>query len=252
MIRFNHIKVSRIMEDFNRETIDPALFEIGNVICDNACFYRSVANYMYFATPHTNPTNIKRFYGWGQTKQIDDVNTVMGSYSELQDNLAEFVQRKIVKYVEEHRGDIIPQTGMSIENSIELIHDLSFDEYILYYTVFAGDIDMDQDLENEECYVDRWGSIVEQYVISKIIGRPIMVYNTQRYDTEHNKISNGKISNNKPQKNVRLRLSAMVGETSLKKDKLPIFLIWREYNKNGHYMAIYPKNPDSIMTDINL
>ena len=154
-------------------------------------------------------------------------------------------------YIENYKDDILPQTGMSIENSIELIHEITYDEYISYYEVFAGDVDINQDLENEEYYIDRWGSIIEQYVISKIIKAPIIVFNTQRYDTRYNKISNGKIINNKAQKGVRFKISAIVGEEYIGK-KLPVFLIWREYNKNGHYMAIYPKNSSSIMQNINM
>jgi hypothetical protein len=239
------------MEEFNHQTIDPNLFTISDVICDNACFYRAIANYMYYATPHDNLTKVKRFYSWGNTKSVDKVNEKMGQYSETQNNLAEFIQRKIVDYVENHKDDILPQTGMSIENSIQLIHELTLDEYLSYYNVFAGDIDINQDLENEECYIDRWGSIIEQYVISKIIGCPIIVFNTQRYDTTYNKISNGKIINNKPQKGVRLKLSAVIGEEYIG-TKLPVFLIWREYNKNGHYLVIYPNNPSTILSEINI
>ena len=239
------------MEEFFQNTIDPDLFEINNVLCDNACFYRALANYIYYVTPHDDLKKIKRFYGWGEPKNINNVNEKMGLYSDLQNNLAEFLQRKILNYIENHKDDILPQTGMSIENSIELIHEITYDEYISYYEVFAGDIDINQDLENEEYYIDRWGSIIEQYVISKIIKAPIIVFNTQRYDTRYNKISNGKIINNKAQKGVRFKISAIVGEEYIGK-KLPVFLIWREYNKNGHYMAIYPKNSSSIMQNINM
>ena len=29
--------------------------------------------------------------------------------------------------------------------------------------------------------------------------------------------------------------------------KMPIFLIWREYKKNGHYLVALPKNIDLIL-----
>ena len=169
----------------------------------------------------------------------------------VQNNLAEFIQRKIVNYVEKHKDDILPQTGMSIENSIELIHELTLDEYLSYYDVFAGDIDLNQCIEPEEFHIDRWGSIIEQYVISKIIGCPIVVFNTQRYNTRNNKIVNGKIRNNKAEKGVRLRVSAIIGENYMMK-KLPIFLIWREYLNNGHYMVCYPKDATNIKELLNL
>lgn len=239
------------MEEFTRQTINPKLFEIQNVPDDNACFYRSIANYMYYATPHSNITMLKRFYGWGKTKDIISVINIMKPYSNEQNELAEFIQSKICKYIREHSYKILPQTGMSIEKSIELIHEITLGEYLSYYGVFAGDIDMNQDLEDEDYYVDRWGSIIEQYVVSRIIEAPVIVLNSQKYDTVYNKISNGKIVNNRANKDVRFRITAIIGEEYIGK-KLPIFIVWREYYKKGHYMSIFPKNPSTILEDINL
>lgn len=230
------------MNEFIENTIDPIHFTIQDVENDNACFYRAVANYIYYAVPHTKVANIKRFYSWGNIKTE---NSNLGRYSEVQDNIARFVQDKILKYIMKHPEEIIPATGMSIRDSIELIHEISYEEYNIYYSVFAGDIDMEQDLEQEEFYVDRWGSIIEQYVISKIMKCPLVVFNSQRYDTKCNKISNGKIINGKAHPDVRLKLYTIVGQEYL--PKLPIFLIWREYHKNGHYLVCYPKNTDKII-----
>ena len=238
------------MEQFIHQTINPDLFEIQDVPGDNACFYRSIANYIYYATPHSNITKLKRFYGWGKTKDISSVREVMKPYSNEQNQLAEFIQSKICTYIDEHSDEILPQTGMSIEKSIALIHDITLEEYLSYYEVFAGDIDENQDLEDEDYYVDRWGSIIEQYAVSRIIKAPVVVLNSQRYDTVFNKISNGKIVNNKPNKDVRFRISAIIGEEYIGK-KMPIFVVWREYYKSGHYMSIFPKNPSSILDDIN-
>ena len=233
------------MEDFEKNTINPGIFQIDNVENDNACFYRALANYVYFATPHDKQSSLKRFYGWGNTKNIDKVLKDYGRYSDEQDKLARFLQKKIVDYIEKHPEEIIPQTGMTIENSIQLIHDISFEEYISYYELFAGDIDIDASLEEEDSYIDRWGSIIEQYVISKIIGCPIVVYNSQKYDTKFNKIINGKVIKNKPEKDVRFKLTSIIGDEYVGK-KLPIFLLWREYHNNGHYLVCYPKDTSNI------
>ena len=233
------------MDEFIQNTVDPELFNISDVENDNACFYRAIANYIYFAVPHENMTNIKRFYSWGKTKSTDLVNQTMGRYSSKQDILARFIQNKIVKYVENNPQEIIPQTGMTIEQSIEMIHELTLEEYLSYYEVFAGDIDINQDLDNEEFYIDRWGSIIEQYVISQLIKCPVIVFNTQKYDTKYNKIINGKIIHNKPEKGVRLKLSALIGTEFM--NRLPIIIIWREYHNNGHYLVSYPKNTKEIL-----
>ena len=83
------------MDQFIHQTINPELFEILDVPGDNACFYRSIANYIYYATPHSNITKLKRFYGWGKTKDISNVREVMQPYSDQQNQLSEFIQSKI-------------------------------------------------------------------------------------------------------------------------------------------------------------
>ena len=52
----------------------------------------------------------------------------------------------------------------------------------------------------------------------------------------------------KPQKNVRLRLTSVMGKKYF--DKLPIYLIWKEYNGEGHYLICYPKEPEKVLNII--
>lgn len=236
------------MENFIQSTIDPNLFRIEDVLSDNACFYRSIANFIHYAVPSDKMNSIKRFTNWGSVKEI---NKCLGQYSPEQDELARFIQRKIVNYVKKNPDLIIPQTGTTLENSIQLIHELTLDEYVDNYKIFAGDIDIENDESDEEFLIDRWGSFIEQTIISDIIKCPIIVFNTQRFDTRNNKIVNGKIRNNKAEKDVRLRVSAIIGENYMMK-KLPIFLIWREYLNNGHYMVCYPKDATNIKELLNL
>ena len=73
---------------------------------------------------------------------------------------------------------------------------------------------------------------------------PIVIFNSQIWNKRSQRINNGKIVKGKPQKNVRLRLAAVLGKQYF--DKLPIYLIWKEYNGEGHYLACYPKNPNEI------
>lgn len=229
------------MENFNKNTIDPNKFLIKNVTGDNACFYRALGLFIYFATPYIEINKVKRFYRWGKCKKIDDL---LKDENE-QEELARFIQDKIVDYIATHANEIIPETQMSIAKTIELVHNISIEEYLSYYTVFAGDIDLE--MQEENIYFERWGSIVEQYVISKIIKCPIIVYNTQKWDKNYNKIVNGKVIKDKPEKGVRLKITSILGKNF--NNKMPICLIWREYRKNGHYLVCYPKNPSSNLND---
>ena len=231
---------------FNLTTIDPELFKIQDVIGDNACLYRALANYVYFATPNKSIRQVLKFNDWGNVKNIDDVTRELGVYSDTQNSIAREIQDLIVNYIADHPDDKIPQVAdMTIENAIPVIHGISWEEYLAYYSDFAGSADIMAEIDNDGYSIDRWGSTIEQFAISKIIECPVIVFNTQRWDNKYKKIVNGKIVNNKAQKDVRLKPTIVIGNEYIGK-KMPIYLIWREYKNNGHYLVLYPKNPDSV------
>ena len=239
---------------FLENTINPDLFQIDNVENDNACFYRAVANYLYFALPQESVSTLRKLdtKKWGTVKKIETVMENYGRYSPSQDKLARVIQKRIVNFIKKHKDHILDETGMSIRNSIELIHDISIDEYLDSYNTFAGDIDIldiDDDI-SDDYTIDRWGSIIEQSVISQILECPVIVFNSQKFDNRYNKIVNGKILKNKAEKDVRLRLSSISGRQFF--GKLPIFLLWREYHNNGHYLVCYPKDISDIYDQITL
>jgi len=229
---------------FELTTIDPSIFQIQDVEGDNACLYRAIANYLYFGSPNTSNRSILKMKNWGNVKDIDKVNAEFGRYSGKQDLLARFLQSEILDYISKNHGKKVTYLGdITLKDAIPLVHELSWEEYLMYYSTFAGDIDFEQ-LENEGYYVDRWGSTLEQWVITEMLKVPIIIFNTQKWNTRYNKISNGKVVNNKPQKDVRLKPTVILGREYLE-TKMPIYLIWREYHGEGHYMVCYPKDIDN-------
>ena len=236
---------------FDLTTIDPSLFQIQDVIGDNACLYRALANYVYFATSPKSIRQILKFNDWGNIKNIDEVTRELGVYSDTQNSIAKEIQDLIVNYIADHPYDKIPQVAdMTIENAIPVIHGISWEEYLAYYSDFPGSADIMAEIDADGYSVDRWGSTIEQYAISKIIECPVIVFNSQRWDNKYNKIVNGKIVKNKAQKDVRLKPTMIIGEEYLGK-KLPIYLIWREYKNNGHYLVLYPKDPEQVQKIID-
>ena len=228
---------------FNATTIDPSIFQIEDVEGDNACLYRAIANYLYFGSPNTSNRSILKMKDWGKVKDIEKVSKDFGRYSGKQDLLARFLQSEILDYISKNHEKQVPFLGNAkLRDAIPLVHELSWEEYLMYYSTFAGDIDFDQ-LEQEGYYIDRWGSTLEQWVITEMLKVPIIIFNTQKWSTRYNKIVNGKVVNNKAQKDVRLKPSVILGQKYLGK-KMPIYLIWREYHGEGHYMVCYPKNVD--------
>jgi len=233
-------------KNFIKNTLSPELFIIQNVKGDNACFYRAIANYIVFAQSrkYKSIETIKSFKNWGETTNIENIDKLEIHQNEL----AQYLQTIIYNYVISNPEKSLAFMGnMSIRDAVPFIHGITFEEYIQHYNQCAF-----KDIETEEEFIiDRWGSSLELFVIAEIIKCPIIVFNTQTWSKRYNKIINGKIINNKPEKNVRLKPSIIVGKKYIG-FKLPIYLIWREYHGEGHYMSLYPKDNETICNILNL
>ena len=231
-------------KEFIKNTIPTDLFKIQNVKGDNACFYRAVANYIYFA--QSNNTKdidlIKTFKKWGDADKLENIK----DENLYQDELAEYLQKIIHDYIKKNPDKTLSLMGdISIRDAIPFVHNITYDEYLHYYNLCAFK-EFDQ---QEDFIIDRWGSSLELFIVSEIIKCPIIVFNTQTWSKRYKKIINGKIIRNKPEKNVRLKPSIIVGNKYIGK-RLPIYLIWREYHGNGHYLTLYPKNDKNILDAI--
>ena len=229
-------------EEFFDNTIEPSEIKIDNVIGDNACLYRAVANSLYFNSPFRTISTIIRKKIFNKNKKVDDI---YGEYSDDQDEFARNIQELILEYVKSNKFKKIKMFGdMEIVNLIKLFHNIEYDEYIEIYDIFAGDYCDNIQID------DRWGSILELYIISDIFKIPIIIFNSQKWDFVKNKIVNGKISRNRCEKNVRLRISSIIGKEYLNYNN-PICLIWKILNKSGHYMAAYPYSVNNIKKQID-
>ena len=196
---------------FNENTVDTSTFIIENVPSDNTCFYKSIINCI------NNDISLK--------KQLD--NDVRDANNDI--DLCKVLQNKIYKWIKNNLSLYLVDFDMTISNLITLSHECTVDEYLDRYKYFAGD-------DSNSNIPDRWGSIVEQVAVSHLYDTQIIVYSPQKYDCKTNKIITGKILNNKPEKNVRLRNIQNIG-IDIYKNK--IFLLWKKYNKQGHYMSLY-------------
>ena len=66
-------------EEFFDNTIEPSEIKIDNVIGDNACLYRAVANSLYFNSPFRTISTIIRKKIFNKNKKVDDI---YGEYSD--------------------------------------------------------------------------------------------------------------------------------------------------------------------------
>ena len=253
------------MEDFISQTIDPGLFQIEDVLNDNACFYRAVANgFNLISRNHTGQQIVKES-SFDTSKSVNEIykNHQWGFEGDEQESLARDLQGLAYQWVKVNPKKKVSLSGsedsdlqMSVEDLVCLTHEMSFSDYIETYKYFAGDIiittDSDDNSDDNSGSDDtvnilneRWGGYIEQVAISNRFGVAIIVLAPQRYDVKRDKIYNGTIYRNKPYKGVRYRISQIVGKDFLRSGNLPIYLLWKKTVNGPHYLSIYPKDCES-------
>lgn len=228
------------MEDFINNTIEPNLFIIQDVLNDNSCLYRSIANTLSLRTENNMVIN------WNNPENIlSDKNYDYEGDGEDQEKMARELQEMAYTWVISNLDLEYPSLGVSIIDMIYNCHEMSPDEYLEYYKFFAGDPVIRKIKNNDgvttEIIPNRWGSILELHALSELYKIPICVYISLKYDFKNKKIITGKLRNEKPEKGVRFRLSEIVGEKWIN-EKPPLFILWRKTKCGPHYMALYPKS----------
>ena len=225
------------MNHFLNQTFNSEQFSIHDVVSDNACMYRAIAVYMYMLTPYKRTDYILSKRKWGIFKDIDKLPLHIDSQFIQNNSLSKKIHQLTYEYIVNNKNKPVNILGdINVQEAVSMIHNISYDEYVQYYKFFPNN-ETDQNLE-----LDRWGSILEQWAISEIFKIPIIVFTSQLWNENKQKIYNGKIINGKPNKNVRLKVLTVVGKDFLKDNIPPIYLIWRNHNKNGHYLTCFPKN----------
>ena len=217
-------------ESFLEETINPDLFNLENVVCDNACFYRAIANGIINNSKYKPDDFFNQ-----QTLLAKEIQ--FSSYDWLTNNKDFIINWNL---------DDDNQFEIKVTDLIEIVHNISYDEYVNLYKFFAGDYIVKKDennITNEVSYLDnRWGSYVEQIAISNKLKIPIVVFILQKYDDKNNKIISGRIFNGKKMyQNTRLKICQLSGLEYISNSS-PIYLLWKKTKDTEHYMSLYPIN----------
>ena len=108
---------SRIqMQSFNNSTINPERFYIENVLSDDACFYRAIANsinYQYKFKDNLDSV-FNKLGEWIETKDYENIDFYMwGHKGELQEELARLTQQVIRKWLYENQETKIDDLGIT-------------------------------------------------------------------------------------------------------------------------------------------
>jgi hypothetical protein len=249
-------------------TIDPIYFQIEDVNNDNACFYRSMANSFNQSTSLRDINSIKKLKKYGTYKPLADVyqHSEWGYSGEKQDTLARFIQEKTRQWIYKNRLVEQKEYGMDMGTMVLLTHMVDMDSYMDRYHYFAGDTIIDeydtgklyksgkrvgQPIFKKCALEERWGGIPEHIAISEMYKIPILIITTQKYDDKRDKIMTGKIRNNKTEKGVRFKIIQVVGRKYIGKSP-PLFTLWKNHNKQGHYMSLYLKDIHMLETILKI
>lgn len=206
-------------QDFLKKTEESINFYIFDVKNDNACFYRTIINCLFKIKIKNNKLN--EFFENIQINQLDD---------NLEDFFSKKLQNDIFNWVQNNLNFFLNEYNLTLKELILITHECTIDEYLERYKVFAG--------EDKDNIDDRWGSIVEQIAVSELFDLKLNIYTSQKYDYNKNKIITGKIIKNKAEINVRFKQIQIIGN----KYNDEINLLWKKYNKKGHYMCLIKKN----------
>lgn len=216
---------------FLRETIDPEYFKLENVVADNACFYRTIANGIINSFEKNQDKNSENSIDT-QTSLAKELQTL--SYNWLIQNKDKDICWKI--------DDSI--LNISVKELIKITHNLEFVEYVELYKYFAGDCFFYTENNLLSKLPERWGGYVEQVAISKRLRIPIITFVLQKYNNKNGKIIAGRIYNgSKMYKNTRLKIWQTSGIEYIKINK-PIYLLWKKNKTEEHYMSLYPINSE--------
>jgi len=264
----NGIQITIEEQTFQKSTIDPNLFQIEDVVNDNACFYRSITNVLNYSTSDTTFKDILALKNYGNFKELTETyeNEDWGYWSQRQDLVARALQQISYNWIKENYKTQLKEYGMDIGTMILLTHEIDIEVYLDRYKFFAGDLIVDgqvltsaiemaehnevnkisHDDQQFDEMEDRWGGTAEQIALSEHFKLPIIILTSQKFNKRSNKINTGKIRNNKAESGVKFKLLQVIGSSYLAAGRPPIFVLWKKHNRQGHYLSLYVKDATGI------
>lgn len=254
-------KMGTLVQQFQGQTISPEYFKIENVVGDNSCLYRSIANGLHYRTSSGEEIldiNASRIHTRNYTEVYDREG--WGLKGEIQELYSRKLQKMSLNWLKKHRYHKYPEIGITYSELLESVHEIPFEEYETRYSNFAGDEvyeikDTGKIYQGgkrkgkkilHKVYMDeRWGGLPEQLALSNYFQIPIIIYTSQKFDNYRQKVITGRIRNNKAEKGVRFKLYQIIGEKYLSQGVPPLLLLWKKSVNGPHYMSLYQKEPST-------
>lgn len=232
------------MESLYSNSLNPIHYQIEDVEGDNACFYRALANGLAFLSEGTTCDTVLKEKAFKHSRCLNDFyeHDEWGYGGVEQECLARALQDCAYTWIRDRPNERLSDLNISICDLVQMVHDMSHDDYVKAYQYFAGDLVLEEEEGGEVSLLkNRWGSYVEQLALSEHFHLPIVVLCAQKYDERRGKLISGTIRNNKAIRGVRYRIYQSSGLEYMERGAFPVFMIWKKGKSGGHYMAVYPK-----------
>ena len=229
------------------DTLPGSYFSIQDVQGDNACFFRSLANQLYYNSLFKKARIIYSKNNRIGRKSLDEVmNSIQWGYNgKEQTKLAQLLQQAARKVLYKNRDKIVTQLDIKVSDFVSMTHELhdmrkyflgweDIDIYNEIYKTFASEtiyLKTDKGLKSIQ---ERWGGAPEQWALSHFLKMPITVYHLQHKNTHTGHIEQGRMRNMKPTKKSYFKLYQTFGQEY--KDTGPTLNIMF---KGSHYMTLY-------------
>jgi len=261
-------KVNQNIELFRSERIPIKNFEFLEVSADGACLFRCLSIWLFYSSKQDLQDVKRKFLATEYFRE--DITLFLSDYDDIADcltdpdyildddvegDIARGVQQVIVNFIRANpKINIAPiinpenKETITLEDLIQICHDMDFQNYILLYQRFAGDDDFIMtDVEDGSGNIkqkkfelnDRWGGIPELVVFAILFKANITIYVPQKFDKVSLKPVNvGKISKNKD--DVYLKQIDKISCPQKTLDEFNILL--RNHEKGSHYDFLKMKN----------
>ena len=238
-------------ESFINHTKPYTTFFIENVANDDACFYRSIANQLFYQSRYEKANIILSKNNILNTKSFDSVSTnkLWGYDGKEQTKMAKILQQTARRFIYKNHTTRIHELGITVSNLVTTTHTLQsmkfyypgwklIDIYNEVYKTFAGTKVFLKYTTSQKPLLERWGGAPEQWALSHYLKIPIIVYHLQKYNKKNNKIQQGRYRNNKAYKNTRFKVYQIFGQEYFK-TTIPLTILFMKTQKGNHYLSLY-------------
>tara|TARA_Y100001970_G_C14161575_1_gene818854 strand:+ start:255 stop:965 length:711 start_codon:yes stop_codon:yes gene_type:complete len=221
-------------------------FIIEDVIDDDACFYRALANQLFYLSYYHKSIVILSKNNKLVTKKITQVlgNTLWSYQGYEQTKMAKVLQQRARNYIYKNKDIMIDDLGITAQELAIHTHNISSVEqdyngwelieiYNELYKTFAGDDKQPSDFIP-------WGGASEQWALSEYLKMPIIVYMLHHYNKNKNKIYQGRIYKNTAARNSYFKPIQIFG-LKYTNTSPSINLLFKKTKKGPHYLSLYEK-----------